>query len=609
MPTLLVEIGCEEIPARFLESFMDEWSKALFSQFTQNNLHINKKDMTSFSTFRRLALLVDNIPDSQENYTETLLGPPLSIAKNNKGEWLPPALGFAKKINCDLDKDMIQTTTDSKGRECLSVQKNIIGVRTKTLLSDIIAQSIDAVFLPIAMRWGTHQKPFIRPIHWLVGVFNTTVIPFNYHGITSSNISYGHRFLSQASDNSISGKAIKITDANNYESLLESQYVIPDASKRRSTIVTFLKENNQETLNEALLEEVVNLVEHPYPLVGSFDKKYLSLPECILSHTMMKHQKYFPLYKKNTLTNNFCLVADNVTTSNKNTIIEGNEMVIKARLEDASFFWKEDLRSPFQSLHLRLKNVVFQKGLGSIYDKTKRVAEIGKKINAMWDHPEDNAAIAHASCLIKNDLVTNIVYELPELQGEIGAIYASKSGESEDVCKAIREHYFPLSSSSPPPSTVLGAILSIADKTDTIVASYQNNLIPTGSKDPLGIRRAMLGILSIIHTFKPINIDTLFDGAFSLLSEHANNKDRLNEFFNSRLFGFLKETADVDHDIAEAVLHTARNDLNKAISTAKLFKEIKTNTPEEFKKITTTAVRVKRLAKSQKTQQIGRAHV
>lgn len=607
MATLLVEIGCEEIPARFVPTLSDNWKLKLTSLLEKENLDPTQLTINTFSTYRRLAIQIENLPDSQPDYEETFNGPPLQIAKNESGDWLPPAIGFAKKVGISPDELENHTSKDAKGRDILSYTKQVKGQKTLALLSTLLPESLAQIELPIAMRWGDNTESFFRPIHWITALLDSTVIPFSFFESTSSNTTRGHRFLTKAQDNTIDGLEITLSNASEYATSLNEQHVIVDPALRDKEIRAFLSENGQDNADESLIHEVVNLVEKPSPLIGSFDTKYLDLPESVLIQTMAKHQKHFPLFKNGKLTNSFCFVAESITDHNRAIVIEGNERVLKARLEDAKFFWEEDLKKPLETLNPKLENVLFQKGLGSILEKTHRIATLGKHIRTLWNADVSDKDIERAAKLCKADLVSNMVYELPDLQGLMGEIYALKSGEPAHIAQAIREHYYPLSSSSNIPQSPLSALLAVADKTDTIVSCYQNNLIPSGSKDPLGVRRAMLGILAITATYGELNFNDLFTTGYNVLNKGTDNTDKLDEFFTVRLKTFIEETTGVSYDIAEAVIDTAKTNLNQATSTAKSLAKLKDEAPENYKTLIETAVRVKRLAKKATSTKIDTA--
>ncbi len=594
---LLIELGCEEIPSRFIDTLLADMSTQIQGRLQGARIPFDSANIQCFATYRRLAFRLSGLADKQEDGEEVFKGPPLAIAKNEAGDWLPPAQGFAKKVGVELADLANCVGKDAKGREILMLKRTLKGADTLSVLPTLIKESLSSLSLPIAMRWGRHSASFFRPVHWLVALFGETVIPIDFFDVSSGAVSRGHRFLTQSSDGSIDGVEIKITSAAAYESQLEAAFVCVDSKKRGETIVSFLKKHGQENYDQKLLNEVVYLVESPCPLVGKIKAKHLDLPKDVLVQSMAIHQKYFPVFKDGTLMDSFLFIGDSITEQNKATVIEGNERVLGARLDDAMFFWEEDLKTPLASLVPKLDAVLFQKGLGSVLEKTKRIDTLACYVSKLWETELKRTDVSRVALLCKADLVSQMVYEFPDLQGIMGELYADKSGESKAVSKAVREHYYPLSSSSALPSNVLGAVVSMADKVDTIVACYQNGLIPSGSKDPLGVRRAMLGMLGLSKHFGICNFRTLFQKGYDVLGQGCENFDALKTFFEHRLKTFIEEQADVSHDIAEAVLAISWTDLNKALAWAQELSACKRKESSQYKDLVETAIRVSRLSK------------
>jgi glycyl-tRNA synthetase beta chain len=594
---LLIELGCEEIPARFVESLLVDFSRQIQKGLTDSRISFNTDSVKTFATYRRLAVCISDVAKKQDDGEEVFNGPPLSVAKNDDGEWSPAAIGFSKKVGIELADLGSCVGKDAKARAILSVRKVLKGAPTEEVLASIIELSLASLSLPIAMRWGTHKGVFFRPVHWLVALFGGKVIPVDFFDVSSGNVSKGHRFLSKAKDGSIDGKDITIKSAASYEKQLESVSVCVDASKRKEEIVSFLKEQGQDDVDGKLLNEVVYLVEQGTPLVGQIDSKYLQLPADVLVQSMAIHQKYFPVFKEGVLSNQFIFVGDSITAKNRDTVIKGNERVLGARLEDAMFFWEEDLKAPLSTLVPKLDAVLFQKGLGSVLEKTKRIDTLAQYVAKLWAADLKSEDISRVATLCKAVLVSLMVYEFADLQGVVGSLYAEKSGESSSVSLAIKEHYYPLNSTSDLPSELLGAVVSVADKVDTIVACYQNGLIPSGSKDPLGVRRAMLGLLSLSKVFGKCDFSELFKYAYGVLGKGTENFDKLELFFEPRLKTFIEEHAGVSHDIADSVMSLAWTDLNEALSWAVKLSQLKTSDYSRYKQLVETSIRVNRLSK------------
>lgn len=591
----LLEIGTEEIPARCVDQLRETLEQDLEGAFLKAGLTF-KKPFEFLSTYRRLAVRFSEVPEFQADREEVLTGPPLAVAKNENGEWLPSALGFAKKAGVSLEQLENCVGKDAKGREVLSYTKRVKGESTLSVLSTLVPQVLQDLALPVAMRWGNNDKTFYRPVQWIVCLFGQEIVPFSFFEAKSGNISRGHRFLTQNDEGSILGKACLIPSPREYCNVLKVASVISDSEDRKDSIFGSIAKFGQLHLDDALLKEVVNLVEYPEVLVGQFSDTYLEVPSEVLSKTMMSHQRYFPIYSEGVLTNRFAVVAENVRTENKATIIAGNERVLVARLEDAKFFYNEDKKKPLDQYVGGLKNVTFQKGMGSLFDKKERVKLLATHIAGLVGF-SDLDLLERAGELCKADLVTHMVYEFPELQGIMGDYYARLSGEPQAVCQAIREHYFPLSSSAPVPSSTLACILALSDRIDTIVVTYQNGLIPTGSKDPLGIRRAMLSLLKIeTQCGFSLNFIELFKKGYDILGKGEGNFDALLSFFVQRVQNFIGEEAGVSYDIAQSVTNIGLTRLHDAIQSAKELFVSKLNDPQ-FKSFVETAVRVNRLAK------------
>lgn len=587
MSTYLLEIGCEEIPARFMPTLLKEIkdrTEAALDEADLKNLEVK-----TLGTYRRLAVIIKGLPSEQPKRTETITGPPAKIGVDANQNYLPPAIGFAKKMGVELT-DL--TCIDGY----VTVTKNAGGQKTKTLLPDLITSIIKSIPLPIAMQWGRRQEtPFVRPVHWIVSLLDQEILPIALYDIDAGRDSQGHRFLSEG--------PITIQHADHYEQALETALVIVDPRKRRDRIKKGLPENH----DTELLTEVTFLTEYPVVLKGAIDPIYLQLPQDVLIQCMKKHQKYFPLMDENgTLQPAFFVAAENVTESNKHIIIQGNERVLTARLEDTRFFWEEDLKHPLETNLPKLEKVVFQRGLGTLHDKRIRIQKLAdylyEKLN-FKNHETLNRAIQ----LCKADLVSHMVYELPELQGIMGSIYAEKQGESPDVCTAIVEHYLPKFSGDVLPQTPAGIAISIADKLDTIVACFYNGVIPTGSQDPLGIRRALYGVLQIILQHKlDLDLSTVIDQAYSPLGEQKN-RDKLNDFFLQRIRSLFIEK-EISYDTADAILDTSNRNISALFQKATRLEAYRKANGDTMKPLIETAVRIQRLAQKATTHTVNPTH-
>ncbi|RAP34062.1 glycine--tRNA ligase subunit beta [Candidatus Marinamargulisbacteria bacterium SCGC AG-410-N11] len=601
MSDLVIEIGCEEIPARFIDQTLAHFKDQFEKRCQQKRLTLDSVNV--IGTYRRLTLYVTNLIDQQPDITQEVNGPPLKIAKNEDGTYLPPAIGFAKKVGVDVSE--LQIKIDNN-REILCIKKHEKGQPTKNLLPQIVAESLLAIPLPIAMRWANETTPFIRPIHWILCLFGTEVIKFKSFNIESSNKTYGHRFLTKSpKEGAISGTEITITKSSEYvQKLQEIGHVMVKKDDRKKIIKDFLDQNTQsDKIDLNLLNEVTYLVEWPTPMIGEVAADYLKLPSQVLVECMKKHQKYFPIYKNNKLSNQFIVVADNLTAQNKTIILEGNQAVLRARLEDANYFWKEDLKHGLDKNIEKLNRVVFQKGAGTIFDKKERVKKLTNQLNKTIDQVSlSESIINRAADLMKADLVSNMVYEFPDLQGKMGQLYAQKQGEDNQVSESIFDHYLPLASGTKPPKTDLGALLGLSDRMDTIVCCYQQGLIPTGSQDPWGIRRAMYAILAIILDKKyEINLEELIDQAYQNLTNEPKNKNELKVFFLARVKSFLIDQK-ISYDSVDSMIHKSLENLIESYKMASQLDMFREKHQSEFKLLIDTAVRVKRLSVHAKDQ-------
>jgi len=571
----LLELGCEEIPARFLKGLSDSIKQAFLVALDDNHIGYELDSVSVFYTYRRLAFRISLLHAMQADQTVQYQGPPVSASKDNSGDWTSAALGFAKK--CGVSPDQLQTITDKKGRDCLYYESIKVGQETRGCLPAIIKAVIQGLHLPIAMRWGCEKQPFIRTLQWLCCLCNEDVVPVQLWDVQAGNRTRGHRFLTsddEAHDDSknkgIDGIWITVQSPVDYEQVLSDHFVCVDSQKRRQIVCDVIKDHCSDMTSHLmpLIDEVNGLVECPTPVILTFDASYLSLPGIVLEQVMIKHQKYFPIWKNGALTNDCIVIADNVTASNRNTIVDGNRRVIHARFSDALYFWDTDCKQPLEQYVSQLDKVIFQKGLGTLKDKTNRLITLVHLLNEWVQLGVSYPLAERAAYLCKADLVTQMVGEFPALQGVMGCFYANNT-EEEVVSTAIRDQYLPTQSKGMVPKTELGAALAVSDRIDTIVACYVNDQLPTSSKDPLGVRRAMLGILAIIDHFQwSINLEELINFSYPCFGKGESNKDQLRSFFLLRVKHYIME-AGVSHDIADAVLCHGMTDFLGSLSRAK----------------------------------------
>ncbi|WP_340001890.1 glycine--tRNA ligase subunit beta [Oceanobacillus sp. FSL K6-0127] len=589
---VLFEIGLEELPARFI----DDAEQQLLSKTEAwlKGLRIPFGSITSFATPRRLAVYIHEMEEFQTTIEEEAKGPAEKIAKDENGDWTKAAIGFTRGQGKTPD-DIY--TKEIKGISYIFVKKHIEGKPVQELLPDFKA-ILESIQFGKNMRWAKETLRYARPIRWLVALFGSEVIPFEITSVQTSNITYGHRFL---------GKEIRLATASEYESSLLDNYVIVNPKKREEMIIEGIK-----TLEEAnnllipvdadLLNEVRNLVEYPTVFIGAFEEGFLNLPSEVLITSMKEHQRYFPV----TATDGQLLArfvgVRNGDVHELATVIRGNEKVLRARLADAEFFLEEDLKQSIDFYQKKLERVVFQKELGTIHDKVERVVHISTKITDLIGLDGDQKEkVVRAATISKFDLMTNMVNEFTELQGTIGEKYALHFGEDSLVAGTIREHYLPKQANGELPKTLIGSIVSIADKLDTIVGCISIGLVPTGSQDPYGLRRQATGVLRIIADRKwDISLETLLEIVTSLyqtLDIELENQEKvaieLKEFFQLRASYLLKEL-NVEQDVINAVVHRAIGNFDYTIAKAKLLSEKRND--ENFKHVQEALVRALNLS-------------
>ncbi len=541
MNNFTLEIGTEELPARFLNSVEKELTSRFSEKLKEENFSF--ENIVSFSTPRRSILHIYGLAQFQPKSEETVLGPAVGIAYDTDNNLTKAGLGFIKSQNATAET--VFRVKNEKG-EYIAVQKQLGGKSSTELLAEICPIIISSLPFPKKMRWGSSSFAYARPMHWILALLNSNLIEFSVGGISSSNKTFGHRIHGIG--------PFTIEHADDLEkTLLEKSQIVCDGQKRREMIIAegnkLAKSFNAEILwKDSLLNEVQGLVENPVPLIGSFDQDFLELPKEVLLTSMEHHQKCFGLadHNKNLLPN--FLTVLNVEPIDREVVQKGWEKVLKARLEDARFYWKEDLKDGFSSWIERLDKVIFLGPLGSMGDKSRRIAELcawlAEKLQIKSEEGKNAVELAKQIGLYsKADLMSKMVGEFDTLQGIMGGIYANKAGFSTEFARAIEEQYLPSGPDSPLPSTSFGACLSLADKADTLVGCFGLGNIPTGTADPYALRRASLGIARIlIHFGYNIELSELFEKAYSLYSPNIKWKFskeesliKLQEFCASRL--------------------------------------------------------------------------
>ncbi|WP_078391380.1 glycine--tRNA ligase subunit beta [Shouchella patagoniensis] len=567
----LIEIGLEELPARFVNSAINQFTEKTEAWLKEKEL--TYKTIRAFATPRRLALLVEGLVDRQPDVSGEARGPAKKIALDDNGEWTKAALGFARGQGVDPEKLIFK---EINGTDYVFAKTFKQGLDTAELLVEF-KELITGLTFAKNMRWNTYDMRFARPIRWLVALYGEEVIPFTITDIETGRQTRGHRFL---------GNEIELTNPMNYEESLKAEFVIADSEKRKATIVAQLKEIEKKQdwlipVDEALLNEVTNLVEYPTALYGTFEEVYLDLPKEVLITTMREHQRYFPVETTEGTLQPFFITVRNGNSNELENVARGNEKVLRARLADAAFFYHEDQKRSIEDLNKKLDKIVFHEAIGTTGEKVERTKELSLWLaNEVGLTNERKESLNRAATFAKFDLVTHMVGEFPELQGQMGQDYASKAGESSETALAIFEQYLPRFAGDHTPSSDTGAILSIADKLDTIVSCFAIGLIPTGSQDPYALRRQATGIVqTLLDKNISITITKLVNFALEQVQKKGfmstdveTTREELNRFFISRLKYLMVEQG-YRYDLVDAVLAAPLVDVYTVFSKAKVLSE------------------------------------
>ncbi|AEG40183.1 glycine--tRNA ligase subunit beta [Lactobacillus kefiranofaciens] len=592
----LFEIGTEEMPAHVVPRSVKQLADRTRKFLKENGLKF--KDIKTFSTPCRLTILVEDLAEKQDDIDEVKKGPAKKIAQDKDGNWTKAAQGFARGQGMTTDDIYFE---ELKGTEYAYVHVQKEGKKASDILlgmSDIVK----AMTFPTKMRWDSNDFEFVRPIHWLVSLFGNDVIPVKILDITAGRKTEGHRFL---------GDSVVLANADDYEDALKDQYVIADAEERKDMIVNqmneLVKQNNWEIKPDRdLLEEVTYLVEYPTVFAGSFDKKYLNIPDEVLITSMKDNQRYFEVYDENGKLINHFIAVRNGNKDYLDNVISGNEKVLVARLDDAQFFYDEDRKYPLSHFVDRLKNVSFHDKIGSMAEKMQRVRMIGDYLAKRWNLPESVITdFDRASELYKFDLVTQMVGEFAELQGVMGMHYARLAGENEDVAVAIKEHYMPTTAEGELPTTTVGSLLSIADKIDTIVTFFGAGMIPTSSNDPYALRRYAYGIVRILLNEKwslPFNevlpeIIKMLNGVTPAKLPKGDADQEIADFIRDRVKQYLQKNK-FKYDIIDAVLASSQQDPSQILAAANVLQLH--HDDDEFKPVVESLTRIDNILKKAK---------
>lgn len=551
MTNYLLEIGLEEIPAHLVTPSINQLAERMEAFLNENRLKFNK--IIKFSTPRRLALIVEGLSESSEAIDEEVKGPSAKIAKDAEGNWSKAIQGFSRGQGATPD-DLIL-----KG-DYYYAKKHVDGVKSEEILSKVGDEVIAKMTFSTYMKWGNNDFLFVRPIQWIVSLLEDEIVAFDLLDVTANRFSRGHRFLANVE--------IELKNANDYASKMPENFVLVDAEHRKAEIsaqiLALASENNwQVTLHKDLLEEVNNIVEYPTAFVGSFDPKYLSVPEEVLVTSMRDNQRYFEVYnQEGQLAPNFISVRNGNAEHIENVVL-GNEKVLVARLEDAEFFWKEDQKLKIEDLVAKLAKVTFHAKIGSITEhmaRTKLIAAKLADIAGLTD--EEKVDVARSAEIYKFDLLTGMVGEFDELQGVMGEKYALLAGENANVAAAIREHYMPTSADGQLPETKVGSVLAAADKIDSVLSFFNVGLIPSGSNDPYALRRAVQGLIRIIE-----KMNWHFDLSLFIDQFEGQNHAEILEFVKARVQKLLLEKLD-RYDIVEAAINSSNFDITNMMESA-----------------------------------------
>ncbi|NVM25108.1 MAG: glycine--tRNA ligase subunit beta [Desulfobacterales bacterium] len=588
MGELLLEIGTEEIPSDYLEDGLNELRRLGESYLRDNRIEM-EGGLYTCGTLRRLVLVAKAIADKQEDTVQEMIGPPKKAAFDEEGNPTKAAFGFAKKQGVPVGE--LQLLETPKG-EYLYVKRKAPGRPTIELLTEILPELIDNIPWPKSMRWGSGGFSFVRPIHWVLALFNNEVIPFEVGGVRSGKKSRGHRFMAP--------QIMEIDDLRDYLRKMNKSYVIIDQRQRegeveKAVIAAAKTVAGTRMRDPELLSTVANGVEYPSAICGSFDKVFLNLPDPVLITAMKEHQRYFPIRdQEGRLMPNFVAV-NNTIARDESIVRKGHERVLRARLADADFFFKEDRKRPLEDRLEDLKTVIYQAELGTSFAKVQRFTELAEYL-AEHIAPKKINDVRLAARLCKCDLVTEMVTEFPSLQGTMGKIYATLDGHPEDVCLAIADHYLPSHAESELPGSLTGSIVGMADRMDTIVGCFAVGLEPTGTADPYALRRHALGIIRVIRGKKiGISLKDFVSKSGSILNEAISfNRDKVVD----RVLNFVKDrfknlllSEGVPQDFVEAVLTIDFNFLNQVeerIIALRRFREIS----KDFERLTISFRRI-----------------
>lgn len=592
--TLAFEIGTEEIPAFDLAGAVKQLSTMVPSLL--DDAAIPHGAVKIFSSPRRLIVIAEEIPEATKEKNEVFKGPSAKIAFDAEGNPTKAAQGFARGKGVDPSSLVVEDGY-------VYARTHTPSVNVASLLSSVLNKIIHGLSWPRSQRWGVQSEYFTRPVRWIVALFGNEVIDFTFAGLVAGRTTYGHRFLAPG--------PFEVADADSLVDVVRSASVIPSEAEREQVIREGVAKAEAETgftavLHPKTLVEVINLAEYPTVLVGTFDEEFLKVPEEIIVDAMLVHQRYFPLYDKDgKLTNRF-IVVSNGDPACAETIVDGNERVVRARLYDAKFFYDEDLKQPLESYVDHLGEVVFQEKLGTMLDKTNRIQRLA-------DHLAEDAGLAgqdlsdveRAARLCKADLVTSAVVEFTSVQGVMGSYYAAASGETAQVAQAIEQHYRPRFAGDEAPDTVVGKIVAIADKLDTVCGLFAVGQGPTGSSDPFALRRSAIGIVAMLSGKDAVEVSLVaaIDAALASYAQQGIEFDTdavrrdVIEFFITRTKVMMRDAGN-SIDAIDAVLSAGIQEPVELINRVSALEAARSEQPEVFEDLATAYARANNLCDS-----------
>lgn len=591
--TLAFEIGTEELPAFDLHAATLKLGGLM--EEALSGARISFEEVSVFTTPRRLITIASGLPESTEESVEEFRGPSVKIAFDDEGNPTKAALGFARGKGVDASA---LERRDENGTEYVWAVKRTPAQATADLLPAILTGLITAIPWPKTQRWGSRHEQFSRPVRWLLALLDDEVVPVEFAGLASGRTTRGHRFLAPGPH--------EVANAADLIGILRGAKVVPSEEEREASIRVQVAEIEKKTglvaeLPAKTMEEVVNLTEFPTVMVGAFDELFLAVPKEITVDAMLMHQRYFPLFNADgTLSNKF-LITSNGDPAFEANIVDGNQRVVAARLYDAKFFYDEDLRRPLEDYVERLDTVVFQEQLGTVRAKTARVEKLAEHLSADAAlSAQDAADAARAAHLCKADLVTGAVVEFTSVQGIMGSYYAAAAGETDQVARAIADHYRPRFAGDELPASTVGKVVAMADKLDTICGLFAVDQGPTGSSDPFALRRAALGIIAILEDGLPVSLMGAIDRALDSYESEGLSFDRaavraaVIEFFVTRTRVMLRDSG-CESDAIDAVLAAGVAEPAEILRRVRSLEDARNNAPDTFNDLATAYARANNL--------------